>query len=154
MMMSLCCDVLRKLQGKKLVTAESCTGGMIGAALTAVPGSSEVFKGGIICYTNFVKEQILGVSGDLLKTCGAVSEPVAGEMAKGVRKLLGADVSVSVTGLAGPSGDEFGNPVGTVFISCETEFGLVTQQFHFSGDRDEVRRLATVAALKLVLECI
>ena len=113
-MTSLCCKVLNALEGKTLVTAESCTGGGIGAALTAVPGSSAVYKGGVICYTNWVKEQVLGVPGNLLQVHGAVSEPVAGAMAVGARKLLQADVAVSVTGLAGPGGDEHGNKVGKI----------------------------------------
>ena len=115
-MTSLCCDVIRSLQGRTLVTAESLTGGGIGAALTSVSGSSAVYKGGIISYTNAVKNRILGVPLEMLDQYGAVSEPVAKAMAEGVRTLLEADISVSVTGLAGPGGDEYGNPVGTVFI--------------------------------------
>ena len=114
--MSLCCEVLERLSGKTLVTAESLTGGGIGAALTAVPGSSQVYKGGVISYTNWVKKNILGVPGEILETYGAVSAQTAQAMAWGVRELLKADVAVAVTGLAGPGGDEFGNPVGTVFI--------------------------------------
>ena len=117
--MSLCCEVLKKLQGRTLVSAESCTGGGIGAALTAVPGSSEVYKGGIISYTNWVKANVLHVPQALLDTVGAVSAPVAEAMAKGAREVLQADVAVSVTGLAGPGGDEYGNPVGTVFLRSE-----------------------------------
>ena len=113
--MSLCCEVLKALEGKSLVTAESLTGGGIGAALTAVPGSSEVYKGGVICYTNWVKENVLGVPGEVLARFGAVSSQTAGYLASGVRELLKADVAVAVTGLAGPGGDEFGHPVGTVF---------------------------------------
>ena len=151
-MTNLCCNVLKKLQGKTLVTAESCTGGWIGKELTSIPGSSEVYKGGIICYTNFVKEQILGVDPDTLSKYGAVSKETAGEMAKGVRRILDADISVSVTGLAGPGGDDFGNEVGTVFIGCETENALTVREFHFNGDRDSVRRQAVCAALELVLD--
>ena len=151
-MTSLCCDVLAALKGKTLVTAESCTGGGIGAALTAVPGSSEVYKGGIISYTNWVKERILGVDPEVLECYGAVSRPVAGAMAFGVRKLLQADVAVSVTGLAGPGGDEYGNEVGKVFIGCSTCDNTVVREFCFIGDRDAVRQLAIEAALMLVLE--
>ncbi len=152
--MTLCCDVLNALRGKTLVTAESCTGGWIGKELTSVPGSSDVYKGGIICYTNFVKEHILGVDRSVLEQYGAVSEETAGEMAKGVRRLLKADVAVSVTGLAGPGKDEFRNEVGTVFIGCETENDLVIKEYHFSGDRASVRIQAVEAALKLILFCI
>lgn len=150
-MTSLCCKVLNALEGKTLVTAESCTGGGIGAALTAVPGSSAVYKGGVICYTNWVKEQVLGVPGNLLQVHGAVSEPVAGAMAVGARKLLQADMAVSVTGLAGPGGDEHGNKVGTVFIGCSIGENTVVRAFHFTGDREAVRQSAIEAALMLVL---
>lgn len=153
-MTSLCCKVLAALQGKTLVTAESCTGGGIGAALTAIPGSSEVYQGGVISYTNWVKTNILGVDADLLERCGAVSAPVAEAMAEGVRKLLHADVSVSVTGLAGPGGDAYGNPIGTVFIGCSTADKTIVQPFRFDGGREEVRQLAIQSALELVLRTV
>lgn len=149
--MRLCCDVLTKLAGKTLATAESCTGGGIGAALTAVPGSSAVYKGGIISYTNWVKANLLGVPEELLETLGAVSAPVAEAMAVGARKVLQADVAVSVTGLAGPGGDEFGNPVGRVYIGYADEKLSTSREFTFEGDRDEVRRQAAEEALKLIL---
>lgn len=151
MMMHLTCNVLKALSGKTLVTAESCTGGGIGAALTAIPGSSEVYKGGVISYTNWVKENVLGVEGRLLNEYGAVSMEVAVAMADGVRKLLQADIAVSVTGLAGPGGDEFGNPVGTVYIgysSTERTFG---KHFVFDGDREAVRNRAIQSALEIML---
>ena len=151
-MKSLCCKVLSALKGKTLVTAESCTGGGIGAELTAIPGSSEVYKGGVICYTNWVKENILGVDREVLDRYGAVSLPVAGFMASGVRKLLNADVAVSVTGLAGPGGDEFGNEVGTVYIGYCSNLKSEVRKFHFSGDRDAVRNQTIEAALNMVLE--
>lgn len=135
------------------MTAESCTGGGIGAAITAVSGSSAVYKGGIICYSNWVKENILGVSGELLSRYGAVSAPVAEAMVKGVRSLLHADVAISVTGLAGPGGDEHGHAVGTVFIGCDTDSGTVVREYHFVGDRDQIRRQAIEASLLLVLSC-
>lgn len=150
--MSLCCEVLEKLQGRTLVSAESCTGGGIGAVLTAVPGSSEVYKGGIISYTNWVKANVLHVPQALLDTVGAVSAPVAEAMAKGAREVLQADVAVSVTGLAGPGGDEYGNPVGTVFLGYSDEKETIFREFHFRGDRDAVRSQALEEALKLVLE--
>lgn len=147
-----CCDVLSCLTGKTLVTAESCTGGGIGAALTAIPGSSAVYKGGIISYTNWVKRHILGVDEALLETVGAVSAPVAEAMARGVRERLCADVAVSVTGLAGPGGDEYGNPVGTVFVGYSDDNITISRRFLFSGDREQVRRQAMEAALELILE--
>ena len=152
MMMSLCCDVLKVLSGRTLVTAESCTGGGIGAALTAVPGSSAVYKGGIISYTNWVKENVLGVDKVLLDQFGAVSAPVAWAMAEGARVKLMADIAVSVTGLAGPGGDDFGNPVGTVFVGYSDGRGTFSRNFLFEGDREQVRQSASKAALELVLE--
>ena len=151
-MTNLSCDVLNRLAGKTLVTAESCTGGGIGAALTAIPGSSAVYKGGIISYTNWVKANILGVDKELLETVGAVSAPVARAMAEGARKALQADIAVSVTGLAGPGGDEFGNPVGRVYIGYSDEKNTTAVAFTFSGDRDAVRRQAVEEALSLILK--
>ena len=151
-MMTLCCKVLEALRGKTLVSAESLTGGGIGAALTAVPGSSEVYKGGIISYTNAVKETVLGVPGEILEQYGAVSQWTAECMASGVRKKLDADVAVSVTGLAGPGADEYGNPVGTVFIGYEDVRHSVVEHFVFSGSREEVRSQTVRAALELILK--
>ena len=152
MMTRLTCNVLNVLSDKTLVTAESCTGGGIGAALTAIPGSSAVYKGGVISYTNWVKEKILNVDGDLLKECGAVSKEVAEAMAEGVRKLLQADIAVSVTGLAGPGGDEYGNPVGTVFIGYSSSDKTCAKHFVFEGSREEVRNLAIQSALEMILQ--
>ena len=151
-MTSLCCKVLKRLEGKTLVTAESCTGGGIGAALTAIPGSSAVYKGGIISYTNWVKANLLGVEETLLETVGAVSAPVAEAMAKGARTALQADIAISVTGLAGPGGDEFGNPVGTVFIGYSDAAQTLSRKYHFPGSREDVRNQAIQKALDLVLE--
>lgn len=150
--MNLSSKVISALQGKTLVTAESCTGGGIGKALTAVPGSSAVFKGGVISYTNQVKEEVLGVSREVLDRYGAVSWPVAGFMASGVRKLLQADIAVSVTGLAGPDGDEFGNPVGTVYIGYSSNLKSEVRKFQFIGDRESIRNQAIIAALQIILE--
>ena len=150
-MTSLCCDVIRRLQGKTLVTAESLTGGGIGAALTSVSGSSAVYKGGIISYTNEVKNRILGVPADILDQYGAVSAPVAKAMADGARKLLQADVAVSVTGLAGPGGDEYGNPVGTVFVGYSDANITEVKHFLFRGDRESIRNQTVREALNLIL---
>ena len=149
--MSLCCDVLSLLQGKTLVTAESLTGGGIGSALTAVSGASTVYKGGIISYTNEVKHKLLGVPVENLEQFGAVSEPVAYAMAEGARKVLEADVAVSVTGLAGPGGDDYGNPVGTVFIGYSDENRTVVKPCLFSGDRESIRSQTIETALQLIL---
>lgn len=151
-MMTIASKVISRLAGMTLVTAESLTGGGIGNVLTAVPGASAVFKGGIISYTNEVKRDVLGVPEEILQRYGAVSPWTAGYMASGARKLLKADVAVSVTGLAGPSGDEFGHEVGTVFIGFESNARALVKQYRFSGDREAVRMQTIEAALLLVLE--
>ncbi len=145
-------DCIARLQGKTLVTAESLTGGGIGALLTAAPGASAVYKGGIICYTDEVKQEVLGVPATYLNTFGAVSAPVAEAMAVGARQLLKADMAVSVTGLAGPTGDEFGHEVGTVFIGFADSKGVTVSEHHFSGDREAVRTQTIAAALRLILK--
>lgn len=151
-MTTLASDVISRLRGKSLATAESCTGGGIGAALTAVSGASAVYKGGVISYCNEIKNAVLGVSAEVLESRGAVSAPVAEAMAQGARKALNADIAVSVTGLAGPGGDEYGNPVGTVFIGYSDEKVTLARHFLFSGTREEIRNHAVNAALKLILE--
>lgn len=145
-------DVLKALAGKRLATAESLTGGGIGACLTSVSGASKVYAGGIISYTNEVKHRILGVPMAYLDTLGAVSAPVAQAMAEGARRVLEADTAVSVTGLAGPDGDEFGHPVGTVFIGYADERTAFAREYHFCGDRELVREQTICAALALILE--
>lgn len=151
-MTNLAFEVIEKLNGQTLVTAESCTGGGVGAALTAVPGSSAVYKGGVVSYTDKVKKTVLGVDPEILNQYGAVSAPVAQAMAAGVRKLINASIAVSVTGLAGPGVDKFDNPVGTVFIGFESDGFSIVKQFRFSGDREAVRNQAVEEALKLILE--
>jgi len=151
-MTSLSAKVIQAMQGITLATAESCTGGMIGQMLTDVPGSSAVFKGGIISYCNDVKEELLGVSRNLLDEVGPVSASVAQEMARGARTALHTDVAVSVTGLAGPGGDDFGNPVGTVFIGYSDETCCISRKYEFQGDRAQIRQQAASCALMLILE--
>ena len=151
-MMSLPSEVISRLAGKTLVTAESLTGGGIGAALTSVPGASLVYKGGIVSYVNEVKAEVLGVPQEVLDRYGAVSAWTAGYMASGVRKLLKGDIAVSVTGLAGPGGDEFGHPVGTVYIGYDSAAKSLVKEYHFSGTREEVRNQTIEAALSLILE--
>ena len=152
MMTRLTCDVVKALGDKTLSVAESCTGGMIGAAITSVPGSSKVFKGGVISYTNEVKSSLLGVSKNLLEREGAVSLPVAQEMAVGVRAATGSDYGLSVTGLAGPGGDEYGNPVGTGYVGYADDRGSFARKFLFDGDRESVRLKAVNAALQMLME--
>ena len=150
--MSRSSDVIECLAGKTLATAESLTGGGIGAALTAVPGSSSVYKGGVISYTNEIKINLLGVTPSLLDAYGAVSAPVAEEMAAGVRRVLNSDIAISVTGLAGPAGDEFSHPVGTVFIGYQDSSHTIVEHHRFEGDREEIRSQTIQAALQLILQ--
>ncbi len=145
-------DVIAHLAGKTLATAESITAGGIGATLTAVPGASAVYKGGIISYCDEAKANLLAVPAQHLATCGAVSAPVAEAMARGAKKALRTDVAVSVTGLAGPGGDEFGHSVGTVFIGYADDAQAFAREYHFDGDRDAVRTQTVEAALQLILE--
>ena len=151
-MMTLSAKVINLLQGKTLSTAESCTGGGIGSALTAISGSSKVYCGGIISYTNQVKAKLLHVSNADLELYGAVSATVAEQMARGVKELLSTDIGVSVTGLAGPGGDDYGNQVGTVFIGYCDDHCCLSRQFLFVGNREEVRQQAVENALRIVIE--
>lgn len=152
MMTRLSCDVLQALKGKTLATAESCTGGGIGAALTAIPGSSAVFKGGVISYTNEIKQNLLCVDSNILEEYGAVSEQVALAMAKGAKNLLKTDIAVSVTGLAGPDGDDRGNPVGLVYIGYADNNITICKKCYFEGDRDSIRIQAVETALGIILQ--
>ena len=150
--MNLCCELFEALRGRTFATAESCTGGGIGAAFTSVPGSSAVYKGGVISYTNWVKEYVLGVNRDVLQTHGAVSEQVAGAMAVGVRRVMQSDMAVSVTGIAGPGTDDFNTPVGTVYIGFSDAQRCFVQRFVFSGDRETIRKLSVEAAIKILID--
>ena len=135
----------------KLVTAESCTGGMIAAAITEVSGSSAVFDRGFITYSNSAKHEILGVSPSLTKGCGAVSSQVAQAMAEGAIDKSDADISIAVTGIAGPTGAVEGKPVGTVFIASKKRQGSVlVERHHFDGNRALIRQKTLKAAFALV----
>ena len=137
-------------RGWSLATAESCTGGLVAARLTSVPGSSDVFLGSVVAYSNSVKQSELGVSPALVETHGAVSAEAAAAMAAGARERLGADVAVAVTGIAGPEGGTAEKPVGLVFLHAETPEGGHGIEFTLPGDRETIRSRATVAALHLV----
>lgn len=139
--------------GRTLVTAESCTGGLLGKLLTDVPGASAVYLGGIISYTYAVKERLLGVPHSLLEAQGAVCEPVARRMAEGARSLLGADYALSVTGNAGPGADEKNPRVGEIFVACADAAGTRCVRLECGGTRAENREAACRAALRLLLEC-
>jgi nicotinamide-nucleotide amidase len=136
-----------------LVTAESCTGGGIGEAITRTAGSSAWFERGFITYTDQAKQQMLGVRAETLEAFGAVSEQTAREMALGALSASHAHVAVSVTGIAGPGGETPGKPVGMVcFCWASKEGSLITETFLFSGGRAEVRRLAIIHALQGVIQ--
>ena len=141
---------LLKARGLTCATAESCTGGGVGSAITAVPGSSAVFLGGVISYANEVKRDVLGVSDHDLQTVGAVSGEVAAQMADGARKLLKTDLAVSLTGIAGPDGGSAGKPVGLVWFGLATARGVRTEKAVFRGDRARVREQAVVHALGML----
>ena len=141
-------------KGITLATAESCTGGMIGSTITSVPGSSDVFLGGIISYANAVKESLLGVSHETLARHGAVSEETAKAMAKGAQKTLGSTIAVSVTGLAGPGGETPNKPVGLVHFGIATKDYIAHKKQIFSGDRDSIRLQTVATALAFFEETI
>ncbi len=132
-----------------LAVAESCTGGMLGERITSIPGSSDVFLGGVIAYHNEVKRSLLGVRSEAIERSGAVSEEVVLQMASGVRERLGADVGVAVTGIAGPGGGTPEKPVGLVWIAVHA-LEVKARRFHVGGDRAEIRQRAAQAALEMV----
>ena len=142
---------LLKARGMTCATAESCTGGGVGSAITAVPGSSAVFAGGIISYANDVKERVLGVPAETLATVGAVSSETAAQMAKGARELLRVDLAVSLTGIAGPDGGSAEKPVGLVWFGLATPSGVRTEKAIFRGDRTRVRAQAVTHALGMLM---
>lgn len=131
-------------------TAESCTGGLLGAAFTQEPGSSRFYLGGVVSYSNSLKQDFLEVSEQSLKAFGAVSEEVAKEMAEGIRSKTGSDLAISTTGIAGPAGGSDEKPVGLVYIGFATAKGVHAEKFQFYGERESVRQLTVQAALNLV----
>jgi nicotinamide-nucleotide amidase len=137
-----------------IATAESCTGGLIGARLTAIPGSSDVFVGGVVAYSNAVKESLLDVPAELIQRKGAVSEEVARAMAAGARSRLDADVGIGITGIAGPGGGSAEKPVGTVWIAAQIGEDVRSYGRVYIGDRGEVRSRSAQAALELVRQML
>ena len=134
-----------------MATAESCTGGNIAHRMTMIPGVSEVLRGGVVAYDNDVKHRVRGVSEETLAAFGAVSEPVASQMAEGVRRALGADVAVSTSGIAGPGGGSEAKPVGTVCMAVSTPRGTEAVTVHLPGDRARViDRATTTAIIRLI----
>ena len=138
----------------RLALAESCTGGLVGTRVTAVPGSSRYLLGGIVAYHNRAKTALLGVPRALLARCGAVSAPVAAAMARGARRAFAADVAVAVTGIAGPGGGSPAKPVGLVYVAVSGRGRTRSRRAVFSGGRARVRAQAADLALILLLECL
>ena len=148
---------LVEVMGEKRLTcatAESCTGGGVGFAITAVPGSSAVFRGGVVSYDNSVKRGVLGVPDEVLAAKGAVSSECAAAMAEGARRILEADLAVSTTGIAGPEGGSADKPVGLVWFALASKSGTVSERKVFPGDRKAVRTAAIEHALRLVLSAV
>jgi nicotinamide-nucleotide amidase len=137
-------------QNLHLAVAESCTGGLLGARITEIPGSSDVFVGGVIAYDNALKMDLLGVPADLLAEQGAVSEPVARAMAQGAVERFGVGAALSVTGIAGPGGGSPEKPVGTVWFGCAVNDSVETRRVLFAGTRQEIRARAAQAAFMLL----
>jgi nicotinamide-nucleotide amidase len=144
--------VLELCRARKLsiAVAESCTGGMLGQRLTAVPGSSDVFRGGVIAYHDEVKQQLLDVASATLEERGAVSVETAGEMARAARKKLGAGAGMAITGVAGPGGGTTAKPVGTVCIAIDTDARRTAKAYRLIGDREEIRQRSVQAALDML----
>jgi len=141
-------------KGALLVTAESCTGGWVAQAITAIAGSSEWFERGFVVYSNAAKEDLLGVRRETLERHGAVSEETARELALGALQHSQGTISVAVTGIAGPAGGTPAKPVGLVCLAWATQDGVRSESRHFEGDRESVRRQSVVRALRGVLETL
>jgi nicotinamide-nucleotide amidase len=141
---------LAEARGLRLATAESCTGGMVAARLTGVPGSSASFVGGVVSYADDVKRAELDVPEEMLRDHGAVSAEVAAAMAEGARRRLGADVAVAVTGVAGPAGGTPEKPVGRVYLHAAGPGGSLVRMLDLPGEREQIRVRATVTALHLL----
>ena len=146
---------LLKRRGWTLCTAESCTGGMIAEMLTAVPGASEVFCGGVVAYKNEVKHELLGVKESTLTQHGAVSVECVEEMVQGARKAFNADCSIAVSGIAGPGGGSECKPVGTVFIAAATPLSSIAEVHRaIPGDREAIRKYASEHGIKLLISLL
>jgi nicotinamide-nucleotide amidase len=138
------------MRQKTLAVAESCTGGLLSERLTRVPGSSNYFLGGAVCYSNELKGKLASVPADLIEQNGAVSKPVAQALAEGIRKRTGASIGIGITGVAGPGGGTTEKPVGLVFIALADEQGTEIREFRFPGDRERVRHWSAQMALEVI----
>ncbi len=147
------CELLIK-NNLKIATAESCTGGLIASRITAVPGASACFDCGVVTYSNEQKHKLINVSIETLEKFGAVSEETALEMSAGVKALANADIAISVTGIAGPTGGTSEKPVGTVWIGICSNSSHKAYKFIFNGNRDEVRSQTVDLAFKLAKDAV
>ena len=150
--LKLAADIIRDCtaNGLTIATAESCTGGLIGACLTEVPGSSAVVDRGFIVYSNRAKQELLGVPSDILESHGAVSAETASAMAKGARERAGVDLAIAVTGIAGPGGGSASKPVGLVHLALATDSRVDSVRALFPGDRQAVRAATVERALRMI----
>jgi PncC family amidohydrolase len=145
---------LARQRGAHVGTAESCTGGLVGTRLTEIPGSSDVYSGGVVAYSNDLKTSLLGVPASLIDTHGAVSEPVVLAMAAGAIERLGVDLAVAVTGVAGPGGGSEEKPVGTVWFGVATPGSVEAKKVLFPGTRHDIRSRGAQAALFLLARAL
>lgn len=144
-----------RARAQTLTTVESCTGGLVGAAITALPGSSDIYPGGFITYSNTLKQQLVGVSPDTLSTHGAVSAQTAIEMARGGLRQVASDYAISISGIAGPDGGTAQKPVGTVWIcSAGQEARIDCRRFVFPGDRAKIRRDSAITAMSILCQMV
>lgn len=147
-------DCLRE-QASTLTTIESCTGGMVGASITAIPGSSSFYPGGLVTYSNRLKHELAGVSNEMLAAQGAVSPQTAVEMARGGRACIGTDYAISITGVAGPDGGSDEKPVGTVWICIVgPNESIDCRRFQFPGDRERVRSWSCMHAIEMAIQAV
>ena len=154
---SLALNLVRQMREKNrvLVTAESCTGGWVAQAVTAIPGSSNCFDRGFVTYSNLSKQQMLGVRAQTIEEHGAVSEAVVREMTNGALQYSPADLGVAISGIAGPGGGSDDKPVGTVWIAWQQRGDdPASSRYHFSGDREQVRQQAVDMALRGLLDIV
>jgi len=141
-------------KGQTISFAESCTGGRIAAAFTAISGASEVLHGACVTYSNDIKHQWLGVSNEILENYGAVSEPCVAQMLEGIQKMTGSDYAIAVSGIAGPTGGTEFKPVGTVYIGIKTPFDQKVYHCHFNGSREDVQEQSTLFAIEKMAEVL
>ena len=137
-------------QKKTIACAESCTGGLLTSRLTDIPGSSAYVVGSVVCYTNRIKEQVVGVQPATIAAHTEVSAETAQEMAAGIRQRIATDIGVGITGLAGPGGGTAGQPVGLVYIAVAGAYGTIVREYHFRGSRKEIKQQSAESALQMI----